>query len=165
MKRYYDRQWDMMFYKLLEYKAVHGHCMVPKRYLPEPKLGTWVHTQRIQHRRMNYGRKNGVEPSETGDDDFDETASDKMTAEEKAEEQCFRLTDDRRRRLDEAGFVWSAKETEKSLEPVRIARNSYDDQWDIMFGRLKEYKEKHGVSTVAWLIFVTSAFSSAECFF
>jgi hypothetical protein len=46
MKRYYERQWDEMFQKLLSFKEENGHCMVPKRYLADLKLGTWVHTQR-----------------------------------------------------------------------------------------------------------------------
>jgi hypothetical protein len=28
MKRYYDKQWDAMFQKLLEFKQNHGHCNV-----------------------------------------------------------------------------------------------------------------------------------------
>ena len=42
MKRYYDKQWDQMFERLLAFKAATGHCMVPKRYPPDMKLGTWV---------------------------------------------------------------------------------------------------------------------------
>ena len=54
------------------------------------------------------------------------------------------MTDDRRKRLEEIGFVWSARDSEKANEPNRITRNSYDDQWDGMFERLREYKKKHG---------------------
>ena len=60
--------------------------------------------------------------------------------------QNFRLTEDRRRRLDEVGFVWSARESDKTIESVKVSRNSYDDQWDTMFERLRAYKEVHGVS-------------------
>jgi hypothetical protein len=38
MKRYYDRQWDAMFEKLLKFRDETGHVMVPKRYPPEIKL-------------------------------------------------------------------------------------------------------------------------------
>jgi hypothetical protein len=38
MKRYYDRQWDAMFDKLLKFRDETGHVMVPKRYPPEIKL-------------------------------------------------------------------------------------------------------------------------------
>jgi hypothetical protein len=134
MKRYYDRQWDTMFEKLLKFKEETGSCLVPKRYPPDIKLGTWVHTQRIQYRKylaVASGTMDDAEDEEIGKGD---------------EEQHFRLTEDRRQRLDAAGFVWSARDTEKPNEPARIARNSYDDQWDAMFARLVAYKEQHGVS-------------------
>lgn len=148
MKRYYDRQWDAMFEKLLQFKGQNGHCLVPKRYPPDVKLGTWVHTQRIQYRKLMAGTaikkddhmSNNDTPTSTTTNNGDESKDDKSN-----EEQFFRLTDDRRRRLEEAGFVWSARDSEKSNEPNRITRNSYDDQWDGMFERLRAYKEKKGV--------------------
>lgn len=45
MKRYYDKQWDGMFQRLLDFKQKYGHCNVPKRFPEDAKLGTWVHTQ------------------------------------------------------------------------------------------------------------------------
>lgn len=42
MKRYYDKQWESMFDRLKAFKEVNGHCVVPKRYPPDVKLGTWV---------------------------------------------------------------------------------------------------------------------------
>lgn len=38
MKRYYDKQWDQMFARLLAYQEATGHCMVPKRFLSDIKL-------------------------------------------------------------------------------------------------------------------------------
>ena len=105
---------------------------MPKRYPPDLKLGTWVHTQRIQYRKLLAGTaKKGAqwEASE---------------GEKSEDDKNFRLTEDRRRRLDEVGFVWSARENEKANEPVKATRNSYDDQWDAMFERLRAYKERHG---------------------
>jgi hypothetical protein len=61
--------------------------------------------------------------------------------EQQAEEKNYGLTEDRRRRLDEAGFVWSVRNTENSERPANpLSGISYDDQWDAMFERLKEYK-------------------------
>ena len=169
MKRYYDRQWDTMFEKLLKFKEENGHwyvltccaccrrqscllfltmsptflsitrSLVPKRYPPDFKLGTWVHTQRIQYRKLLMGaskKEASAEPVE----------ADGMEDRSEEEEKNFRLTEDRRRRLDEVGFVWSAREVEKASIPVKNTRNSYDDHWDFMFERLKAYKERHGVS-------------------
>lgn len=145
MKRYYDKQWDNMFERLLKFKKATGHCMVPKRYPPDAKLGTWVHTQRIQHRKMMAAsasmKKDKIHDNETIIDEN--------------EALSYRLVEHRRKRLDEVGFVWSARDggviVEKSVNEqgggvggLRITRNSYDDQWDMMFNRLKQYKEKHG---------------------
>jgi hypothetical protein len=38
MKRYYDKQWDQMFARLMSYQELKEHCMVPKRYPPDMKL-------------------------------------------------------------------------------------------------------------------------------
>ena len=133
MKRYFDKQWDQMFDRLLKFKEEKGHCMVPKRYPPDIKLGTWVHTQRIQYRKLTTGatkkevQKHTVAPVQKG-----------------GEEVNYRLTEDRRKRLEEVGFAWSVRESENGSGQGRITRNSYDDQWDAMFNRLKEYKESNG---------------------
>lgn len=130
MKRYYDKQWDQMFERLLAFRDENGHCMVPKRFPPDMKLGTWVHTQRIQYRKLVSGGKKEPEV----------VLSDHATD----EEFSFRLTDVRRKRLEAIGFIWSAREGDKTAEQGRITRNSYDDQWDAMFNRLKEYKDRFG---------------------
>eukprot|EP00550_Attheya_septentrionalis_P004429 CAMPEP_0198283158 /NCGR_PEP_ID=MMETSP1449-20131203/2828_1 /TAXON_ID=420275 /ORGANISM="Attheya septentrionalis, Strain CCMP2084" /LENGTH=1129 /DNA_ID=CAMNT_0043979683 /DNA_START=92 /DNA_END=3481 /DNA_ORIENTATION=+ len=132
MKRYYDRQWDEMFQSLLKYKEENGSCLVPKRYPPDMKLGTWVHTQRIQYRKLVSGA--GAASKYEGDEEQCEES-----------ETSFRLTDDRRKRLEDIGFVWSVrdKDTPVKQTPVTLTRNSYDDQWDVMFERLKKYKEEH----------------------
>lgn len=136
MKRYYDKQWDQMFDRLLEFKAKHGHCLVPKRYPEDMKLGTWVHTQRIQYRKLLEGSK-----SQASDRNSD-TAS--QLSDKSEDEVSFRLTDERRKRLSDIGFVWSVREAERTYETTRIVRTSYDDQWDAMFNLLNAYKEKYG---------------------
>lgn len=144
MKRYYDRQWDTMIEKLLKYKELYGHCLVPKRFPPDMKLGTWVHTQRIQYRKFLAGTSIKKE----GEPEDPQVLMEEQTNEDikggDVDEMSFRLTEDRRKRLEDAGFVWSAREVEKTNEPHRITRNSYDDQWDSMFERLDQFKAKHG---------------------
>ena len=63
----------------------------------------------------------------------------------KEDEISFRLTDERRRKLEEIGFVWSVRESDAKTDQNRMTRNSYDDLWDAMFERLKAFKEKYGV--------------------
>ena len=138
------------------------------------KLGTWVHTQRIQYRKLV-----SVNTKDSGKDNID-PSSGKLSpspdvaaandpalqyTEENASEiagwtveqaQSYRLTDARRKRLEEVGFCWSARESiEKSaLETTgRIARNSYDDQWDAMFDLLVKYKADNGDCLVVSFIF------------
>jgi len=38
MKRFYDKQWEQMFDRLLEYKKTFGNTRVPKQYPDDPKL-------------------------------------------------------------------------------------------------------------------------------
>ena len=41
-----DGDWDEMFTLLLSYKQAHGDCNIPPAYKENPKLGSWVSTQR-----------------------------------------------------------------------------------------------------------------------
>ncbi|CAJ1957843.1 unnamed protein product [Cylindrotheca closterium] len=150
MKRYYDKQWDQMFQRLLQFKEANGHCRVPKRYQADTKLGTWVHTQRIQNRKLLAG-KNGPPITEEEVAKLLAGQSSSLTPEENAAlRSCaqdkinYRLTEDRRKRLEDMGFVWSARDGEKGADISRGVRNTYDDQWDIMFEKLREYKDKTG---------------------
>eukprot|EP00934_Nitzschia_sp_Nitz4_P001966 Nitzschia sp. Nitz4//scaffold107_size73032//27795//30897//NITZ4_005759-RA/size73032-augustus-gene-0.100-mRNA-1//-1//CDS//3329532590//1966//frame0 len=145
MKRYYDKQWDAMFQRLLDFKEKYGHANVPKRFPDDLKLGTWVHTQRIQYRKLgpNANGKESPPPS------FLEGELASIPADQV---QSFRLTDERRKRLEDIGFCWSAREEKSSIESQdgsipsrhRMTRNSYDDQWDVMFSLLEQYKREHG---------------------
>mmetsp|Transcript_16427 Transcript_16427/g.23175 ORF Transcript_16427/g.23175 Transcript_16427/m.23175 type:complete len:348 (-) Transcript_16427:312-1355(-) len=49
--------WDTMFSRLLKYRAVHKNCMVPQRYREDPKLGTWVHNQRLRRSNLPQDRR------------------------------------------------------------------------------------------------------------
>ena len=41
-------KWNCMFHRLVDYKQVHGDCLVPNRYKSDMPLGLWVSTQRRQ---------------------------------------------------------------------------------------------------------------------
>jgi Helicase associated domain len=43
-----EGKWQAMFARLLKFKAKHGHCLVPNRYIDDHALGAWVSTQRRQ---------------------------------------------------------------------------------------------------------------------
>jgi hypothetical protein len=200
-----NRQWDAMFERLVVFKQKYGvsfsprlsklseigvrsqfeflfstqHCLVPKRYAEDPKLGTWVshsirkmpgcpgcacrthteffgqvETQRVQYKRLQreYDEASGVE----------------------AVQPNKRLNQERLRKLQEIGFVWSAKHVKKQrnnslpsvLSPMEAdmpilitaqgpppsrprktetkAARLNDEQWEEMYQRLVRYKEEHG---------------------
>lgn len=52
----HEATWWDRFNDLKAYQAVHGNCMVPTKYQPNPRLGTWVHHQRRQHRKLKHGK-------------------------------------------------------------------------------------------------------------
>ena len=45
----HDEKWGSMFEKLLEYKKKHNNTMVPQCYHDDPRLGRWVHYQRVEY--------------------------------------------------------------------------------------------------------------------
>ena len=38
--------WSLRLQQLCGFKEQFGHCLVPRQYAANPKLGTWVNTQR-----------------------------------------------------------------------------------------------------------------------
>jgi len=52
-------QWNHRCGELFEYKRIHGHCRVPKRYKNE-QLGNWVLKQRKQYRKFHLGKKSQI---------------------------------------------------------------------------------------------------------
>lgn len=42
-----DQQWEEMCQRLVRYKEEFGDCLVPRKYERDPKLATWVETQRV----------------------------------------------------------------------------------------------------------------------
>jgi len=173
MKRYYDKQWQDMFDQLMDFKMKNGHTMVPKRFPDNPRLANWVHTQRvgvevcliielflfdrvyistnprvspkIQYRKLMAGaRKDNSDKDAKMPPTEDFSGAGDVTL-SKEDEMSFRLTDERRRKLEEIGFVWSVRESDAKTDQNRLTRNSYDDLWDAIFERLKAFKEKYGV--------------------
>ena len=53
---YNEELWDLMFNKLLEFKAIYNHVDVPRSY-KDKQLATWVHTQRKYRDTMLEYRK------------------------------------------------------------------------------------------------------------
>jgi Helicase associated domain len=49
--------WDERYRQLSEFRQVHGHAMVPKRYKANPSLGNWVSKQRQHYHNYLTGTK------------------------------------------------------------------------------------------------------------
>jgi hypothetical protein len=43
--------WELRLRELTKYKEVHGDCMVPANWVPNPELGAWVFEQRKLHEK------------------------------------------------------------------------------------------------------------------
>ena len=50
-----EAKWDIMYSYLVQYKDIHGDCLVPNRYKPLPQLGNWVSTQRRHYNAISTG--------------------------------------------------------------------------------------------------------------
>jgi hypothetical protein len=142
-RRYQDDQWDEIFERLKFFKEKTGHCLVPKRFSEDPKLGAWVHSQRQSlHRKRKTDRKSNTVSG--GDAGLGTDTDDIKVMTTAAHETSFPIVEDRRVRLESIGFVWNVRGSENGKEGCRIGRNSFDDQWDAMYNQLKAYKDKYG---------------------
>ena len=54
--------WEAKLMELVEFKAEHGHCNVPCRYPPNPKLGAWAKRQRRQYKLYKSGASINISP-------------------------------------------------------------------------------------------------------
>lgn len=51
--KHLQKNWDQRFEELLQYKEVHGDCVVPQS---TPGLGEWVHRQRKDYKALKEGK-------------------------------------------------------------------------------------------------------------
>lgn len=115
-QRLNEAQWEEMYQRLVQYKQQFGDCLVPRKFEGDPKLATWVETQRVVWNKEAKSAASGT------------TAAETITEDAKLK----RLTPLRKQRLHDLGFVWS-------LRNKRI-----EDHWDEMFRQLLDYKNVHG---------------------
>ena len=62
--------WAVKFKELREYRAINGDCKVPMKYALNPKLGIWVHNQKLNYANTKMGR-NGTKISQDKIDKLD----------------------------------------------------------------------------------------------
>mmetsp|Transcript_33464 Transcript_33464/g.73406 ORF Transcript_33464/g.73406 Transcript_33464/m.73406 type:complete len:830 (+) Transcript_33464:265-2754(+) len=54
--------WSERLAELRDFKAVHGHCNVPRGYADNPSLGRWVNKQRCHYKHMKQGKQCPMTP-------------------------------------------------------------------------------------------------------
>jgi len=172
MKSQYDAQWEQYFQELMSFRKTHGHCRVPgkhqklvswierqriaktKRLLSADreerlhKLGFIWSFEKIKRESWEeryrqlcaYRQMHGhsfVPVNWSGNKTLGVWVASQRWLEAKD-----KLGADRKRRLNELGFVWS-RDTQKQLKSV------YDTQWEASFGKLRDYRQAHGTCQVS----------------
>jgi len=61
-KQMQSQAWYERFRELKEYRDIHGNCMVPQKYEPNPSLGIWVNKQRMEYKLLQDGEKSSMTP-------------------------------------------------------------------------------------------------------
>jgi len=136
-------QWSIMLDRLIAYKAENNHTAVSKRYPSDPKLGTWVETQRVQFKKMWIASGQSEELLASAPDPSIYVMPN------------TRLNADRLQRLQEVGFAWSVRKSRSNTgkrKQDQGASDSHDNkkqrrndvQWNEMYQRLIQYKNEHG---------------------
>lgn len=130
-----EPQWEEYYARLVLFKQLHGHVVVPRKYDADPKLAVWVESQRaLWNRDFNQSKdKPATNHRSTIGQEPDLHLNDASLVQNPTIPSAAKgLTLERKIKLDELGFVWS-------LRTKRI-----DDHWDEMFNQLVEYKNQHG---------------------
>uniref|UniRef100_A0A7S2L897 Helicase-associated domain-containing protein n=1 Tax=Leptocylindrus danicus TaxID=163516 RepID=A0A7S2L897_9STRA len=55
-----DYAWEQRLAELVDYKLVHGNCLVPHNYSANPQLANWVIQQRQDYKKLCQGRKSAM---------------------------------------------------------------------------------------------------------
>ena len=60
IRPYQAEQWQERFNELIEFRKVHGHCLVPHTYPCNTVLARWVKRQRCQYKLLREGRPSSM---------------------------------------------------------------------------------------------------------
>jgi hypothetical protein len=151
-----ESAWDDMFTGLERYKERFGHCNVPRGWIENPALATWVLTQRQRHggRRLSAEQRARLDalgfdwnPLEATWDNMltelecfkerfghcnvprgwiENPRLEKWVSRQRSLQTAGRLSPSRKARLDKLEFDWDPR----------------DSVWESMFMELKRYKER-----------------------
>ena len=165
--------WESMYEKLLYFKKNNGHCNVPDRWPEDPQLGKWVGKQRTKRNNGLLSNERIERLNEIGfiwdllAANWEEMFECFLESKRKhgncnipsrwpenpklgrwvSTQRVFwkngKLSEDRIKRLEAAGFEWNIRETNWDIR---------ETNWDEMFSALLKFKEKKGHCNVqrAW---------------
>ncbi|KAL7542468.1 hypothetical protein ACHAXR_011805 [Thalassiosira sp. AJA248-18] len=155
-------KWDEQFAALQRYKKEHGNCLVPKRYIDDPQLGSWVVKQRrdAKEGKVSDDQKKRLDSIGFAFDFQDLTSQwDEQFAAlqryKKEHGNCSvprRYSDDpqlarwvanqRYRRHAKVGKV--TDDRVKRLNSIGFEFDVFMNKWDEQFAALQRYKKEHG---------------------
>ena len=153
-----DTLWEQKFEELLAFRQKHGHCNVPGKYKPNPALGGWVNNMRMMRKNSKLAADREQRLESAGivwdqlesdwEQKFQELLAFKQTqghcnvpaiykpnstlgtwvSNVRVNRKAGKLAAQREQRLEHAGFVWEALESE----------------WEQKFQELLAFQQKHG---------------------
>lgn len=106
--------WMDRFRQLREFKDIHGHTMVPKRYKGNPSLGNWVSKQRQLYHNFQLGTK-----------------------------PCS-LTNERIDLLNQLNFCWNATSSIHGRNNVIVQNATIENEWWSRYEELCTHCQQHG---------------------
>ena len=146
-----------MFERLVKFEREHSHCNVPKKYEPDPQLGTWVSTQRGLNRRGKLSRERIDQLEKIGfawnrDEFFWEEMFERLVKFEREHSHCnvpAKYEPDpqlgawvsTQRGLTRRGKL-SQKHVDR-LHTLTFSWNLLDAAWEEAFQRLVAFKREH----------------------
>jgi len=113
-------QWSERFTELLNFKRIHGHCLVPYTHKTNLPLARWVKRQRYQH-KLFLQESQGNSYTNMNDDSIKNDSGDQII-------KTSTMTQERIQALQEIGFIWDSQAA----------------QWSERLQELAEFRSKFG---------------------
>lgn len=148
--------WDTMFNRLVQFKEKYGHCIVPQRFDEDPRLGNWVDKQRYLKNSLRLPENREQQLNEIGFTwcatqeswdamfkhllEYKKKKGDTLVSLDYKEhpklgrwvkeqrKKRHRMTDQRKDKLEAAGFVWSVPQA----------------HWETMYKLLVDFERRYG---------------------
>mmetsp|Transcript_9947 Transcript_9947/g.9627 ORF Transcript_9947/g.9627 Transcript_9947/m.9627 type:complete len:423 (-) Transcript_9947:234-1502(-) len=113
-----EERWHEHYQALLNYKEIHGHCLVPRPHRMQKdfeyfELSNWVGNQRTMYNYMKQGRKNS-------------------------------LDNEKIKLLEDIGFIWKVL---PGMAPIK-KKPKCENKWQERYDDLLRYKDIHGNTMV-----------------